>query len=92
MIIVRYIEQILTKKVIFETLLQIGAAFVITNRGNSHYNLGQLILLQIGKVYFKLDRGRYYKSRQLLQIGAEQYEHSAQFMLLWIAVNITVKI
>ena len=45
---------------IFENLLQIGEASAITNRGNSYYKSGQLILLQIGE--------------SLLQIGAVYYK------------------
>ena len=65
-------------------LSQIGAAFVITNRGKCYYKSGQLILLQIGAELLQIgagitnwgrfitNRGRYYKSGQLLQIGAQQ--------------------
>ena len=58
---------------IFENLLQIGAAFVITNWGNSYYQLGQLILLQIGARLLKIGSSItnwdliYYKSGQVLQ-------------------------
>ena len=48
---------------IFENLLQIGAAFVITNRGNSYYKSGQLILLKIGESLLQIEA-------DLLQIAA----------------------
>ena len=61
-------------------LLQIGAAFFITNWGSliitnqgSYYKLGQP-LLQIGQLLQTganiTDQGSYYKLGQLLQIGA----------------------
>ena len=75
------IEQVLQ---IEAKLLQIGAAPVVTNWGNSYYKSGQFQLLQIkavplitnrGKIitnlgsYYKLGQN-YYKSGQVLQIGA----------------------
>ena len=53
------IEQVLQ---IGAKLLQIGAAPVVTNRGNSYCISGQFQLLQLGQ--------NYYKSRQVLQIEA----------------------
>ena len=75
------IEQVLQ---IEAKLLQLGAAPVVTNWGNSYYKSGQFQLLQTGAKLLQIgvvitnwgriitNRGRYYKLEQLLQIGAEQ--------------------
>ena len=65
---------------------------IITNRGKGYYKSGQE-LLQIGEDItnrgrFITNRGRYYKSGQLLQIGAEhtlhKWDSSFLFKINWI--------
>ena len=59
------IEQVLQ---IGAKLLQIGAAPVVTNWGNSYYKLGQFQLLQIVPKLLQIGQN-YYRLGQVLQIG-----------------------